>query len=208
MSSVRVPEQLEELRSKRRQILDAAHTIFSRKGYHRTTIDEIIALADTGKGTVYNYFVNKEQLFFTLTRELSQPFEQEIQEVVTCEDEPLNKLRRLVKSFLMFYTQNGDLWRVLMHEMRGFGSDGYSHMSAEVRLEYQEFFQRTIGAFERVLLEGIASGVIRKCDAKITAHGLFSVIVMMAFQGFVGVDVDDAAERVTDTFFYGIATGK
>ncbi|WP_333593778.1 helix-turn-helix domain-containing protein, partial [Anaerospora hongkongensis] len=53
----------DENRSKREQILDAAYQIFSQKGYHRTTIDEIIALADTGKGTVYNYFVNKEQLF-------------------------------------------------------------------------------------------------------------------------------------------------
>ncbi|MGL5512818.1 MAG: TetR/AcrR family transcriptional regulator, partial [Sporomusa sp.] len=43
---------------KRQQILDAAHTVFSRKGYHRATVDEIISLADTGKGTVYNYFVN------------------------------------------------------------------------------------------------------------------------------------------------------
>ena len=48
----------DDARSKRQQILDAACKVFSRKGYHRATVDEIIALADTGKGTVYNYFVN------------------------------------------------------------------------------------------------------------------------------------------------------
>ena len=57
------PGQEEEGRSKRELILEAAYDVFSRKGYHRATIDEIIALADTGKGTVYNYFVNKDQLF-------------------------------------------------------------------------------------------------------------------------------------------------
>ena len=47
-----------ESKSKRQQILDAAYNIFSRKGFYKTTVDEIIAMADTGKGTVYNYFVN------------------------------------------------------------------------------------------------------------------------------------------------------
>jgi hypothetical protein len=34
---------------------------------------------------------------------------------------------------------------------------------------------------------------------------MFSVIAMMAFQKYVGEDTEATAERVTDTFFYGIA---
>ena len=206
MRLVREPAQSEECSTKRRQILDAAYTVFSSKGYHRTTIDEIIALADTGKGTVYNYFVNKEQLFYTLTREISHPFETELERVVNSEVMPLHKLKQLVALFLSFYTKNGDLWRVLMHEMRGFGSDGYSHLSDEMRDKYHKFFQRTIGTIGQALSEGIATGVIRECDPAVTANGMFSVIVMMVFQKYVGDDMDAAAERVTDTFFYGIAS--
>ncbi|KYZ75207.1 TetR family transcriptional regulator [Anaerosporomusa subterranea] len=204
MALVRDSAHSENFGSKRRQILDAAYIVFSRKGFHRTTIDEIIAIADTGKGTVYNYFVNKEQLFYTLTQEISQPFEADLERAVTADTEPLDKLRRLVTLILSFYTKHGDLWRVLMHEMRGFGNDGYSHISAEMRDKYHSFFKRTIGSIEQVLTEGIATGVIRPCDTVVTAHGMFSVIAMMAFQKYVGEDAEAAAERVTETFFYGI----
>ena len=76
MRKRRASEAAAEVRSKRQQILDAAGVVFARKGYHKATVDEIIALADTGKGTVYNYFVNKEQLFYTLIQERSAPFEE------------------------------------------------------------------------------------------------------------------------------------
>ncbi|MBP2664859.1 MAG: fadR [Firmicutes bacterium] len=102
---------------KRQKILDAAYTVFSRKGYHRATVDEIIALADTGKGTVYKYFVNKEQLFYTLIKERSANFEIELGQIAALTETPLNKVTKAIKVFLEFYIANGDLWRVLMHEM-------------------------------------------------------------------------------------------
>ncbi|MDU4961584.1 MAG: TetR/AcrR family transcriptional regulator [Sporomusaceae bacterium] len=202
---MRNPDQTEHSGNKRRQILDAAYTVFSRKGFHRTTIDEIIALAATGKGTVYNYFVNKEQLFYTLTQEISQVFETDLAAAVNAADDPLCKLRRLVRLILAFYGKHGDLWRVLMHEMRGFGNDHNSRISAKMREKYQCFFQRTIGSLEQAIAEGIAAGAIRSCDPSVAAHAVFSVLATMAFQHYIGDDSDAAADQVTDTFLYGIA---
>ena len=39
---------------KKERILIAAEDVFSRRGYTKATLDEIIALADTGKGTLIN----------------------------------------------------------------------------------------------------------------------------------------------------------
>ena len=50
---------------KDQRILAAAEIIFSMYGYEKATLDQIIALADVGKGTVYKYFGNKEQLFIS-----------------------------------------------------------------------------------------------------------------------------------------------
>lgn len=52
--------------SKEKRILKAAEKVFSHKGYSQATLDEIIKIADTGKGTVYKYYKNKENLFYTL----------------------------------------------------------------------------------------------------------------------------------------------
>lgn len=54
---------------KKERILIAAEDVFSRRGYTKATLDEIIALADTGKGTLYKYFGNKDNLFYTLIEE-------------------------------------------------------------------------------------------------------------------------------------------
>jgi len=59
------PDPLEGPRSarKRRAILDAATTVFLRKGYLGTTMDEVAALAAVSKQTVYKHFADKERLF-------------------------------------------------------------------------------------------------------------------------------------------------
>lgn len=192
---------------KRQQILDAAYTVFSRKGYHRATVDEIIALADTGKGTVYNYFVNKEQLFYTLIKERSAGFEAELDAIAALTEPAFDKTKKAIRVFLEFYVKNADLWRVLMHEMRGLGHEEPSSFTEAEREKYRERFAYTIGVLQSILQEGIEQGAFRNCDVHKAAHGLFSVIVMMVFQGFVGEQhdsIDNTANSITDIFMYGI----
>ena len=45
-------------KTKEQRIMEAAEQVFSRKGYREATLDEIIRIADTGKGTVYKYYKN------------------------------------------------------------------------------------------------------------------------------------------------------
>ena len=191
---------------KRQQILDAAYIVFSRKGYHRATVDEIIALADTGKGTVYNYFINKEQLFYTLLKERSAPFEAVLVGIVASPELPLQKIETIIKAFLEFYRENADLWRVVMYEVRGLGVEGYTDFTIEQRDKYQAWFSMTTGMIEKVLLEGKEQGVIRiNCDANRVAYGLFSVIVTWVFRKFVSDDIDETAHQITELVLYGMA---
>jgi len=195
----------EASRTKRQQILDAAYTVFSRKGFHRATVDEIIALADTGKGTVYNYFTNKEQLFYTLVTEKSIPFENALGAVAHSKEPILIKIENMIRLFLRFYLDNGGLWRVLMHEMRGFGSERHSALSLNQREKHQNSFRETIGMLQTVLDEGIQSGVLKECDTKKVAYALFSSIITMVFQNFIDDNIDDTAHLIADVFFYGVA---
>lgn len=193
--------------NKRKQILDAAYLVFSRKGYHRATVDEIIALADTGKGTVYNYFVNKERLFYTLIKERSAPFETILAGIVASPELPLEKIETIIKAFLDFYRKNADLWRVVMYEVRGLGVEGYTNFTLEQRDKYQAWFCQTIGMIEKVLIEGKEQGVIRaSCDAHRVSHGLFSVIITSVFRNFGGDDIGEDAHNIAALLLYGVAS--
>lgn len=205
MTTYREAGSADELKNKRQQILEAAYIVFSRKGYHRATVDEIIALADTGKGTVYNYFNNKEQLFYTLIHEISEPFEANLQQVVKSQDLPLAKIKRLIRLFLVFYVRHADLWRVMMHEVRGFGSESYSNFKEGQREKYAARFTETIGTFQTVLQEAAANGDIKSCETTKIAFGLYSVIVTLVFQKLVDDSIDETADKIADIFLYGIA---
>jgi AcrR family transcriptional regulator len=205
MTSYREPGIADDLKNKRRQILDAAYVIFSRKGYHRATVDEIIALADTGKGTVYNYFNNKEQLFYTLIKEISEPFEVKLQNVVASQESPITKIKTLIMLFLEFYSKNADLWRVMMHEVRGFGGEGYSHFQEDQREKYRARFCETIGTFEKVFQQALDQGDIKPCDINKISFGLFSVIVTMVFQKLMDDSIEETAEKIANIFLYGVA---
>ncbi|MFQ5541718.1 MAG: TetR/AcrR family transcriptional regulator, partial [Candidatus Binatia bacterium] len=51
---------------KRREILQAAMQVFAREGYHRARIEAVAEEAGIGKGTVYEYFKSKTDLFLAL----------------------------------------------------------------------------------------------------------------------------------------------
>lgn len=195
-----------DMSPKREQILAAAYEVFSKKGYHRSTIDEIIALANTGKGTVYNYFHNKEQLFYTLVSERSLPFEAAVRQVVEGTQSPLEKIGILIRMYLEFYRKNADLWRVFMHELRGFS--GKCGIPEEQRDKYRQCFKEAILLLEAVLKEGVEKKALRPCNVNQSAYCLFSVIMMMVFQNFVGTSpesVEESARMVSETFLYGVA---
>ena len=49
----------------KRRIVDAAWELFYEKGYDDTTVDDIIRLSETSKGSFYYYFSSKDSLLDT-----------------------------------------------------------------------------------------------------------------------------------------------
>lgn len=58
--------------AKRNQIMDAALDLFLEKGYKTVTTRELAAHAGVSKGVLYDYFKNKEDLFYMTIRENMQ----------------------------------------------------------------------------------------------------------------------------------------
>jgi AcrR family transcriptional regulator len=51
---------------KKEQIIEAAARVFARSGYSNAVVADIALQANIGKGTVYEYFNSKEDLFFAV----------------------------------------------------------------------------------------------------------------------------------------------
>ena len=59
----------------KRRIVDAAWELFYEKGYDDTTVDDIIRLSETSKGSFYYYFNTKDELLNTLSIILDDNYE-------------------------------------------------------------------------------------------------------------------------------------
>src|ERR1700731_2894878 len=63
MSSEIAPSDLSRSDAKRRAIIAVAREVFLAQGYAATSMSEIAARLGGSKGTLYNYFRSKEELF-------------------------------------------------------------------------------------------------------------------------------------------------
>ncbi len=63
-------------RNTRGKIIAAAWNLFYDQGYDATTIDEIIALSGTSKGSFYHYFDGKDSLLGTLAYVFDEKYEE------------------------------------------------------------------------------------------------------------------------------------
>ena len=109
--------QIDAKLPKEKRIEIAAEEIFSKFGYEKATLDGIIALADGGKGTVYKYFGNKEQLFYKLVAVKNVPFVEALQAAVEKEKDLQAKLIAYFTVLVEFYHKNSALWQIIYFEM-------------------------------------------------------------------------------------------
>lgn len=69
-----MPKVTEEyLLARRSQIMQAAIECFSRQGFHRTTMQDIIAEAGLSVGSIYRYFESKEEIVAAIAKEHHAP---------------------------------------------------------------------------------------------------------------------------------------
>lgn len=72
---------IKKRQSTKSKIIKAAWKLFYKNGYQNTTVDEIIALSKTSKGTFYHYFKGKEALLNTLSYVFDEKYEDLASEV-------------------------------------------------------------------------------------------------------------------------------
>ena len=53
---------------KRKKIIDSASQLFSQMSYHEVMMEDVAKRAAIAKGTVYNYFETKEDLYFSIMK--------------------------------------------------------------------------------------------------------------------------------------------
>lgn len=134
---------------RRQKIIDAARTLFAKRGFEKTTVDEIAAEAGFAWATVYKYFKTKNDLFWAAVYpELEEIFEAGGKVIAAPPMQPIDA----VVTLLMCYTKWGNGWRdrdfLRAVSMSGLTRSGVSH---ELAIWANETLQTQISTLLRVL---------------------------------------------------------
>ncbi len=163
-----------QLGAKRRAILDAAQKVFDARGYEAATMEEVAEEAGVSKGTLYNYFQNKEDLFAKVFSERLSGDQAELERLI---EEPLPALDKLCRimdhvfSQLEFYIGSGrlimDLWA---HAARQRKEGELAVNIAQTNTQWRKWI-------EAVLAEGVAGGEFaRRLNPSVMASLIWSTI--------------------------------
>jgi uroporphyrinogen-III synthase/AcrR family transcriptional regulator len=101
---------------KREKILDAAAELFSNKNYHEVMMDDVAKLISVAKGTVYNYFTSKEELYFTIMKTRMESLLILLRQKIETEESSIDSLRAFVVHLYMFMIKHRKFFLIYQRE--------------------------------------------------------------------------------------------
>jgi TetR/AcrR family fatty acid metabolism transcriptional regulator len=134
-------------------ILEAAESIFAKRGFHEATVSDIAKLAHVSEATIYDYFSTKEELLFSIPAEKILQHQIKNRETLQYIQGATNKLRFLIYRHLELYATDPDYANVAMLILK----TNRNFLKTEAYKVVQESARIT----NEVVGEGIKSGEFR-----------------------------------------------
>ncbi|MDT5029241.1 MAG: hypothetical protein QOE61_5667 [Micromonosporaceae bacterium] len=110
--------------------------VFSRRGYHPASVDEIAEAAGISKPMVYAYLGTKEELFTACLHREGARLLEALAEAVSQDLSPDEQLRRGLQAFFGFVAAHRDGWNVLYRQARG--QEPFADVLAQMRTHLAE----------------------------------------------------------------------
>jgi AcrR family transcriptional regulator len=195
---------------RKKAILNCAKKLFSRQGYYETHISHIIQEAKIARGTVYQYFDNKDDLFITLLEE----FYSNWREIVSLEqiDKNIDDIsakayfQHRIRQTLFFLAEDSDLCNIALRVGQG--------LPDKVSLLTERFEKKIADMIADDLRIGQQYKMVRDTlNVDSTAAMLTGALLRAAYyyfvkkrkkRGYTNQEIEKITDEFTDLFLPGI----
>jgi len=152
-----------ERAARREQVLGCAVRVFSRKGYHATTVSDIIEEAGVARGTFYLYFKSKRAIFDELLDDYLGQIRGQIRrvDVSAGAEPPVQQLLGMFERILGVPLDSRDLTRILLHAAVGLDDDFDRKLAG--------FYGDVATLIEGSLRLGQHMGIVTECDVHVAS---------------------------------------
>jgi len=194
-------------KERRHKILLAAMHAAAEKGIKNVKIDEIAKAAHIGKGTIYEYFQSKEEIFGAAIIEFMQQFEDLLAKKMLRAVTPQEKLKAIIYSSIEVSEHEDpelmnlliDVWAEAIRQDNEELNKVFN--MKEIYCEYRKIVAS-------IFSDGIKSGIFRKIDIETVTSIFLAVLDGLMIQWLIdkeNVNLKKSAEVLYDTFMKGIS---
>jgi len=180
------------------EIYSAAVEVLMKQGVDGLTMDRVAEVAGIAKGSVYKYFVNKNDLIRFIHDKTIEPAKLAVQEMLGTSVRAPDKLQRILRMWSELFAANRGIFDFMFNDPR----------TREV-LECQKRSGRgeAINDLRVIFEQGIEEGSFREMDAARSAE-MFLGAVIMTFEQQVYRDevrpIDESVGSLMDVFLKGL----
>ena len=188
---------------KREKILEAAAELFSNKHYHEVMMDDVAKLISVAKGTVYNYFTSKEELYFTIMHTRMESLLSILKDKIESEKSSIDSLRALVVHLYMFMMKHQKFFLIYQRETLN-----KNNSFCEDLLSLEKQMKLMI---MQIIAKGETEGVFRKVEEEFAISLILGSIYGAVQRGINDGIPDEAAlkekEEIFDFILHGLYSG-
>jgi AcrR family transcriptional regulator len=185
---------------RKKLILEAATKSFSLFGYKATTMDQVAKIANVGKGTIYTFYKNKEELFKEIVQRMIEEMKYEAEQSLDDQLSFFENLHRAVYRILEF-RQEHQLSLKLFQEEREIGTPAVQEMVNEME-------EAIVSYIKEKLKIAIDKGYIQPCDPEITAFLMLKMYLALIFdweRNHAPLEKEEIAELFKIYLFKGLS---
>lgn len=185
---------------RKKLILEAATKSFSLFGYKATTMDQVAKIANVGKGTIYTFYKNKEELFKEIVQRMIEEMKYEAEQSLDDQLSFFENLHRAVYRILEF-RQEHQLSLKLLQEEREIGTPAVQEMVNEME-------EAIVSYIKEKLKIAIDKGYIQPCDPEITAFLMLKMYFALIFdweRNHTPLEKEEIAELFKIYLFKGLS---
>lgn len=192
----------EEADRTKQELLNAALSVFSSKGYAATRLSDIASTAGVTRGAIYHHFGGKEELFLALLNDASKISNQAIEQAVAQGGSLLEVLSRILVFTFNLIEDDHRFRQVMALSL----SATNLNLLAKQKSNEAEILVESIS---QSLAGGIASGDLRPdLDPKNAARALLAYqngLALLWFTNPQAFSVKEHAHALAEIYLHGIA---
>ncbi|MBN2593400.1 MAG: TetR/AcrR family transcriptional regulator [Sedimentisphaerales bacterium] len=193
-------KEREKLRHKK-EILSAALKLFSERGFHNVSMQQIAEASEFAVGSLYNFFASKEALFEELANNCGEEITSTLIIILDGPGTELERLTNFIRYAPVLLEEHAAFMRLYVSEL------GTRGVKLSKRQEKEDLVAAVNTRLEQLLANGIRKGVFRCVDPAITTKAINSTLETLAFENaghFDKVAVTEMFEKVERLFIDGL----